>query len=158
MRKRRGADERLSECRRAVQAIARGRFQPRLPAPVKRGSRDGIDRLRRALSNLGVALHRRFAEADALLHLSEIVNAGHLPEEVLDQTFKSFRSIIPYDRIGCSVIEDDGRRVRAVWARADTPTPNLDVGYSAPLAGSSLAQVIATWRPRIIKRPRAVPA
>jgi diguanylate cyclase (GGDEF)-like protein len=150
MRMRRNADERLSGYRKAVQAMARGRFRQPIPTTVGRRSQDGIDRLGRALSRLGAALERKFAESDALIRLSEKVNAGFLPEEVLDQIFDSFRSIIPYDRIGCSVVEEDGQRVRAVWTRSDGAAPGLGVGYSAPLAGSSLAGIIETGRPRII--------
>lgn len=143
-------DRRISVYRQAAEAMARGRF--RLPFQEVDGgpAGDEIDHLGRALVRLGRTLERRFAEADALVRIGEKVNAGMLVEEVLDQTFEAFRSIVPYDRIGCSMLEDEGRTVRAVWARTLGAPPKLGVGYSAPLAGSSLARIIETGRPRII--------
>ena len=151
MRNKRSApDERISAYRRAAQAMARGQFRPPLPGVVEGPPADEIDRLGRALSRLGAALERKFAEANALIRLGERVNAGLVLGDVLDQIFDSFRSIIPYDRIGCSLLEDEGHTVRAVWSRSLGAAPKLGIGYSAPLAGSSLARIIETGRPRII--------
>ena len=143
-------DDRISAWSRAVDAMAQGQFRPPLPELVTGSRADDLDRLGGSLSQLGVALEQRFTEADALIRLGERINAGLLLEEVLNQIFDAFRSIVPYDRIGCSMLEDDGRIVRSVWARSPGPPPKLGVGYSAPLAGSSLARIIETGRPRII--------
>ena len=40
--------------------------------------------------------------------------------------------------------------MRARWAKTDQPTAVLEVGYSAPLKGSSLETIIRTGKPRII--------
>ena len=143
-------DERIPAYRRAAEAMARGQYRPLLPAAAEGPSADEVDRLGRALSHLGATLEQKFAETDALIRLGEKVNAGLLLEEVLNQVFESFQSIIPYDRIGCSMLEDGGRTVRAVWTRSHTAAPGLGAGYRAPLAGSSLARIIETGRPRII--------
>jgi diguanylate cyclase (GGDEF)-like protein len=111
---------------------------------------DEIDRLGEALVQLGRALERKVSEATALIHIGEKVNAGLILDEVLDQVFVAFASIIPYDRIGCSMLEDEGRTVRAVWARSLAAEVKLIKGYSAPLAGSSLARILESGRPRII--------
>jgi diguanylate cyclase (GGDEF)-like protein len=148
--KRSPLDERISAYRRAAEAMANGQFRPPLPGVVEGAAADEIDRLGEALSRLGAELERRFAEATALVRLGEKINSGLLLDEVLDQIFDSFRSIIPYDRIGCSMIEDEGRTVRAVWTRSHEAQLKLGVGYSAPLLGSSLGQIIETGRPRII--------
>jgi len=147
--KRKAADERIRAYRRAAEAMANGQFRPPIPRGDGRTA-DEIDELGRALAQLGAALERKFAEADALVRLGEKISSGLLLEEVLDQTFDSFRSIIPYDRMGCSMLEDDGRTVRAIWARSLGAEPRLRGGYSAPLAGSSLGQIIETGRPRIL--------
>ncbi len=149
-RKRSAPDERISAYRRAAQAMARGQFRPPLRGVVEGPAGDEIDRLGRALLRLGTVLERRFAEANALIRLGERVNAGLVLADVLDQIFDSFRSIIPYDRIGCSLLEDEGQTVRAVYSRSLGAAPNLGIGYSAPLAGSSLAGIIETGHPRII--------
>jgi diguanylate cyclase (GGDEF)-like protein len=147
---RRAADERIPAYRRAALAMARGQFRPPLPVAAQGPAADEVDRLGRALLRLGATLERRFAEANALVRLGERVNAGLVLGEVLDQVFDSFRPIIPFDRIGCSLLEDDGRVARAVWTRAVGGVPQLGPGYTAPLEGSSLAQIIETGRPRII--------
>ena len=143
-------DERILTCRRAVEAMARGQFRPPLPGVVEGSAADEIDRLGEALSWLGTELERMFAEANALIRLGEKVNAALLLEDILDQVFDSFQSIFPYDRIGCSMLEDEGQIVRAVWTRSLEAPPKLGIGYSARLAGSSLASIIETGQPRII--------
>ena len=148
--KRSAPDDRISAYRRAAQAMARGQFRPSIPGGVVGPPADEIDRLGRALSRLGATLERKFAEANALIRLGERVNAGLVLEQVLDQIFDSFRSIVPYDRIGCSLLEEEGRVVRAVYSRSLGTAPRLGIGYRAPLAGSSLAAIIETGRPRII--------
>jgi diguanylate cyclase (GGDEF)-like protein len=148
--KRNATDERIPAYRRVVLAMTRGRFSPRLTGVVEGPAADEVDRLGTALLRLGTALERKFAETNALIRLGEKVNAGLLLDEVLDQMFDSFQSVFPYDRIGCSLLEDEGRTVRAVWARSSGAAPRLGVGYSAPLAGSSLARIIETGRPRIL--------
>ena len=113
--------------RRAAEAMARGEFRPSLPAIVDGPAADELDRLGGALSSLGAALERKFAEANALIRLGEKVNAGLVLEEILDQIFDSFQSIIPYDRIGCSMLEDEGRTVQSDLgsvARCRTQTGN----------------------------------
>ena len=142
--------ERILAYRRVAEAMARGEFRPPLPGFVAGPDADELDRLGAALSGLGEALERRFAEVTAVIRLGEKVNAGLLVGEVLDQIFESFQPVIPYDRIGCSMLEDEGRTVRAVWARSHGGAPSLGVGYSAPLEGSSLASIIETGRPRVI--------
>jgi diguanylate cyclase (GGDEF)-like protein len=144
------SDRRIAALRAAAEAMARGELRPPLPAVTDSADADEVDRLGVALWRLGAELERRFAEATALVRLGEKVNSGLLLDEVLDQVFDSFRSVFPYDRIGCSMLEDEGRTVRSVWARSVFGETKLGVGYSAPLAGSSLAQIIETGRPRII--------
>jgi diguanylate cyclase (GGDEF)-like protein len=143
-------DDRLTALRMAAEEMIRGQFRPRLPAATDDAAADEIDRLGVTLWRLGAELERRFAETTALVRLGEKVNGGLLLDEVLDQVFDSFRSVFPYDRIGCSMLEDEGATVRSVWIRSVQPTEHLGVGYRAPLAGSSLAEIIETGRPRII--------
>jgi diguanylate cyclase (GGDEF)-like protein len=130
--------------------MIRGEFRPPLPAVTDGPDADEVDRLGVALWRLGAELERRFAEATAVVRLGEKVNSGLLLEEVLDQVFESFQSVVPYDRIGCSMLEEDGQVVRSVWARSAHGVRSIGPGYSAPLAGSSLARIIETGRPRII--------
>jgi len=76
--KRSAPDERIPAYRRAAKAMARGQFRPPFPDIVEGPAADEVDRLGRALWQLGITLERRFAEADALIQLGERVNSGLL--------------------------------------------------------------------------------
>lgn len=89
-------------------------------------------------------------EQRLLLGLIEDVNAGVLPEDVLDRLYGSFRGVIPYHRIGLALLDDDRSRVTARWARSDAEEIRLSPGYSALLAGSSLERILETGQPRIL--------
>ena len=58
--------------------------------------------------------------------------------------------MIPYDRIGVALLEDDGRTLRARWARAEYDDLRLGGGFAAPMAGSSLQRILETGEPRIL--------
>lgn len=144
------SDLRIPKLREATEAMVAGRY--RVDVPVGSGDADGDDvaSLGSALVLLGHTLERRFAELTSLNALTEKINSGLLVNEILDHVFESFQTIIPYDRIGFSFLEDQGRVVRAVWARSNAPELKIQTGYTAPLAGSSLQQIIETGRPRIL--------
>jgi signal transduction histidine kinase len=89
-------------------------------------------------------------ELHKLSNIAAHVNAGFLLEDILEEVYKEFHEIIPYNRIGFSLIENNGRSVRAYWARTDQPIVRLGKDYSADLRGSSLEKIIATGRPRIL--------
>lgn len=145
-------DRRISKLREATEAMAAGDFRVALEAgeAASNGAADDVASLGAALARLGAALERRFAEMTTLSGLAEKINAGLLVEEILDHVFVSFQSIIPYDRIGFSFLEEEGRLVRAFWARSVASELKVKVGYAAPLAGSSLNQILETGRPRIL--------
>lgn len=139
-------DPRLKQYQKAVREMARGRFGVEVPA----GTEDDVARLGTALQELSATLERRFKEISTLLRVTEQINAGLVLEDVLNYVFESFRPVIPYDRIGFSLLEDDGKIVRARWARGDYPAMKINRNYSAPMEGSSLQKIIETGRPRIL--------
>ena len=65
-----------------------------------------------------------------------------------------FRAIIPYNRIGCALVDEDAEVVEAVWARSDEQM-RIGVGYSVPLKDTSLAALLETGEPRIINDLKA---
>jgi len=78
------------------------------------------------------------------------VNSGLFLDEILDDIYRDFKSLIPYDRIGLSFVEDNGNTVRSYWARSDARPLKLVGDFSVPLAGSSLDDIFRTGRPRIL--------
>ena len=140
-------DPRIPQYREAVSAMARGQFPVEMPAAP---AQDEIAELGRALQELGGVLERKFQEVSTLARVTERINAGLLLDEVLDHVYQSFRPIIPYDRIGFSVLVENGTVVQARWARSDAANMEIAGGYSAPLAGSSLERIIREGRPRIL--------
>lgn len=87
-----------------------------------------------------------------LAHIFETIVQGLYLEEVLDEIFDSFHAIIPYDRMGCALLNHDRTQLVARWGRSDASREmRLKVGFAAPLEGSSLERVLDTAEPRIIE-------
>ncbi len=78
------------------------------------------------------------------------INEGLEFDDIMDLVFDSFRSLIPFDRISVALLENQGRDVVARWVRAVLPVRKIQPGYTAPLEGSSLQNIIDTGEPRII--------
>jgi hypothetical protein len=139
-------DPRIPRLRDAASAMRSGRFDVEVPVVPE----DELGQLGLALSDLGQTLERQFAQMRALAGVTAQINAGLLLDEVLDQVYASFRPLIPYDRIGFALLEQDDQIVRARWARSDGAALKITRGYAARMAGSSLERVMATGEPRIL--------
>jgi hypothetical protein len=111
---------------------------------------DAVDRLADSLRDLAHTLDSRYQHIRQLNEIMASINAGLLLDEVPEKVYHDFRRMIPYDRIGFSLLEDDGKTLRAVWAKSDLPEIKISAGYSAPMEGSSLVTILQTGRPRII--------
>jgi diguanylate cyclase (GGDEF)-like protein len=142
------SDSRIPALCVAAQAMLRGDFHPALPR--KHEVPDELDVLGEALERLGRKVEATFEELNKLAELTEKINSGLLVEDVLEHVFDSFHTVIPYDRIGCALLEAEGRVARALWARSVLATTEISAGYAAPMAGSSLLRIIETGRPRIL--------
>jgi signal transduction histidine kinase len=99
---------------------------------------------------VGAALKKQLDEFRLLSQVMQKVNEGLTLIDVLNHIYDSFRGIIPYDRLGFSLLEDEGKTSRAVWIRSEQPDKKIDTGYTARMEGSSLQQIIATGKPRIL--------
>ncbi len=108
---------------------------------------DEVGRIAHTLQSVADQLDLRLREIETLDKITAMINEGLLLDDILDRVYESFRGVIPYNRIGFSLIEGD--RVVARWARSDRAMA-LGAGYSAPLDGSSLQRIVETGRPRII--------
>ena len=141
-----GQDERIVRYIEATERLREGDYA----VDVAVEPRDDVGRLGEALQRLAHELDKRRVELSRLDQITARINAGLLLDDILDNVYEDFREIIPYNRIGLSLIDETGQTVRARWARSDQPVIKLSRGYAAPLAGSSLQRIIDTGEPRII--------
>ncbi len=109
-----------------------------------------IRRLRSHERRLAELVAVRTAELKVVLELTRKVNAGLVLEDVLDALYESFKTIIPYNRIGFSVLSEDGATVRALWARSDGEITGITLGYELRMDETSLGEVMLSGRPRIL--------
>lgn len=140
------AGERIGHYQRAVRAMQEGRYD----SPVPLGPKDEVGLLGEEISSLGRHLEARFAEASRLQAIAADVASGLFLDDVLAKVYDSFRALIPYDRIGCALLTDENRTLTAYWAKTTAKSPAIKPGYSAPMQGSSLQQILDSGRPRII--------
>lgn len=100
--------------------------------------------------SLGAIVETGIPDVAALLYgLSCKIVAGASIEEALDHIYENFQSLVPYDRIGYADVDIEEGTATARWARSREPLL-LRLGYSAPLAGSSLSIVIEHRQPRVL--------
>ncbi|MBI5150176.1 MAG: GAF domain-containing protein [Candidatus Omnitrophica bacterium] len=137
---------RIEQIIKAAVEMTKGEYHVRIPV----SGHDELARLGEILNQLGDIIEKKFREITALSKVTEKINAGIVLEEVLNYTYESFRPIIPYNRIGFALLEEEGTVLRAHWARSDTKDVQIYKGYTAPMKGSSLQKIITTGRPRII--------
>jgi diguanylate cyclase (GGDEF)-like protein len=102
------------------------------------------------VSRMAEWLNSRFAELDKLQTLMARVGQGLSVEQILNSIYESYARLIPYDRIGCALLDDAGLMLRSHWARANYPGIRIKTGFSATMANSSLEQIIQSNEPRIL--------
>lgn len=139
-------DDRIPRYIAATEQMKHGQFDLEVPTTPP----DDIGRLGAALRDLARSLEARYREVQQLERITTRINAGLLLDDVLDNVFQDFREVIPYERIGLALLEDDGQLVRARWARSDLPVVKINRHFAQPLAGSSLEAVMRTGQPRIL--------
>jgi hypothetical protein len=142
------ADPRITQYIEIAERLRRGDYDFDLPV----SSVDEMGRLGQALQDLGGSLENHHRELQKLDEITSHINAGLLLDDVLDNVYRDFQAIIPYNRIGFALLEEEKglTRVRASWAKTDQKRLRLVKGYAASLAGSSLETIIKTGEPRII--------
>lgn len=91
------------------------------------------------------------AERDVLARINQKVAAAQSLEALVDWLFEAVQPIFDCDRVGVSFVEEGGARLVAHCTRAAYEPVILKKGYAEALAGSSLAAVIESGRPRIIR-------
>lgn len=140
-------DDRIPLLVEAAQRLKRGEYDLNLPVTA---ADDEIGQLTAALCDLGRALEGRGQQLQRIDQITARINAGLLLDDVLENIYDDFRELIPYDRIGFALIDAGGETVTARWAKSSYQHIHLRRGFSAPLAGSTLASILETGEPRIL--------
>ena len=140
-------DQRIQTYIEAAQRMGQRDFD----VEISTGPLDDIGQLGASLEELAQRLNDWYEQLHKLDEITLRANSGLLLSEILEHIYNEFQAVIPYDRIGVSFIVNNGRTVRAQWAKSDYDGElKLDAGYEASLAGSSLQTIVHTGQPRII--------
>jgi diguanylate cyclase (GGDEF)-like protein len=139
-------EDRLNAYATWVGELRRGKAPPR---PLE-DTAEPLAKLGLELQLLSDVIIRREKELGLLFEVAHTVERGILIEDVLNRIFEGFAGIIPFDRIGCAFLSDDGARLTAYWARSNLGPAQITKGYSQTMAGSSLLEVFQTGEPRIL--------
>ena len=123
-------DELITKYIEVTEGLKRGNYDLEVPIDPAEGE---LAQLGQALKSLAITLDTRYREMQKLSEITSSINAGLLLDEILEIVFQDFKDVIPYNRIGFSLIEDDGRTVRAYWAKSDQPVVLLGKEYAASL-------------------------
>lgn len=138
--------ELIPEYQSALRALRDGRLDVTVPADPG----DEIGKLGHELNGLAQALKKRYNESVRVREISEEITVGLFLDDVLNRVYTSFQSIIPYNRIGCALLNNEKKEATAYWAKTDASKVRLKVGHTATMTGSSLQQIIETGQPRIL--------
>ena len=139
-------DPRIKEYLNAVGMMQGGVLTPGFDT----GPPDDIGRLGEKIKELGLDFQSRLRQLSTISEITKRINEGLTVDEILDHVYDSLSGYLPFDRIGFSLIQDDGKTVRANWAKSKAPVLRLNKGFEAPLEGSTLNQIILSGQPRII--------
>ncbi len=139
-------DPRIAQYCDIIAGMQKGIFDFELPV----GPEDATGRLGQTIQELGRELKKQFDQFHRLCEITTQINAGLTLDEILDRIFESFKPLIPYDRIGFALLEEDGRLIRTRWVRSNAATMNIAPGYTAILEQSGLQRIIETGQPRIL--------
>lgn len=117
---------------------------------TRRQHKRELRKLKRQLSNAFDLAELERREKRLLDEIIHKVNAGLRLPEILEFVFDQFKPMVPYERIGFAVIEDNGRILRAHWSKSAVGKVILSDGYFAPMASTSLAPLLDSGVPRVL--------
>lgn len=94
-------------------------------------------------------LTRQRAELQRFRQIIESVNRGLRLEDILNFVYDEFHDLVPYNRISYAAFDPVGARLVARWVRSDDVS-RIPESYSQPIAQTTLGELLASGRPRII--------
>lgn len=81
--------------------------------------------------------------------LLEQIARGQRYEDLFNSLYKRCRGLVPYHRIAVALLNETGDKLSLVSCHSDQPLV-LKLGYAAPVAGSTLEDLLRTGQPRIL--------
>jgi signal transduction histidine kinase len=115
---------------------------------MKADEKDGLYYLKPGEADADIALTAR--ERSILDRINGKVAAGESLKAIIDFLFSETRSIMPCDRIGVALLEDESMRLRLYYVVASYEPLYLDAEYSSDISRSSLEAVFSSGMPRLI--------
>lgn len=122
----------------------------------------GMIRLRTAALHAGqrrltLQVRERTTELEHLHALSAKINEAILPEEVLDHIYQSFRTLIPFDHLLFTTLEEGNRRLRIVFIRDAAGGARPETEEKATIEAGSAAERWAASEATILSDCSEVP-
>lgn len=102
------------------------------------------------VAELNGDIEHRFLGLRKLMEVTNRVNPGALLDDVLQQVHDTFRTILPYERVGLALLDDRGEMLEQRWVQSSARSVKMAVGYSAPLRKTTLAELLKSGEPRIL--------
>ncbi len=109
----------------------------------------GTAELEQALITVELRLDETFEAAEQRAATSD-EGAGLILEHVLDLIYDTFSPVIPYDRVGVAIVEDEGELVHSRWARAEADSLTMGSGYAAPVSEEAVRAILAGGKALIV--------
>ncbi|MBN2280750.1 MAG: GAF domain-containing sensor histidine kinase [Candidatus Marinimicrobia bacterium] len=108
------------------------------------------DPLGALIQQISSGIKEKLEQSNRLFKLTEKINGGINLDDIGNHMFESFKSLIPFDRIGVACLDKNETIVKACWFRSDSTESRMTRDYWAPLQGSSLEKILQTGEPRIL--------
>lgn len=140
------SDPRIKQLQQLISAMEQGDFS--LSSNIQ--GDDELSQLGKSLLHLSESIDKKFQYQIKMLEFTQKLNEGLFLTDVLEYIYNSFHDVIPYNRIGFALLEKEGKILRAHWANTDTTKRMLKEGFSQPMKGSSLTNIVTSKQPRII--------
>ena len=109
-----------------------------------------LEELEHILSELPTAIEIKLKIASLFNSIHQKMNQGLSYEVILESVFTSLDSVIPFDRIGIGLLENNNESMALKWVKSKLPIKEVNTGYKALLVNSSLKEVLFKKAPRII--------
>ncbi len=118
--------------------------------PSPSSTDNDLEELEHILSELPTAIEIKLKIASLFNSIHQKMNQGLSYEIILESVFTSLDSVIPFDRIGIGLLENNNESMSLKWVKSKLPIKEVNKGYKASLVNSSLKEVLSNKAPRII--------